>query len=194
MSAEVEALRLQVLREWDEVIRLAWKAEVVVKDLAGLVKDPSEAVAGIVRKRVLEVEEKLGALEDLADALDPPPAPPEPPPGMSSLMRKKDIAEHIARQFRCHLSTCTEGATEARKLARWSGKPNKALLKRLRYHAGALESAGRHILKALEEYEKADVVYPDFAIDGIPVDQMGKFVSLLAGTLPGSDPEEEQRT
>jgi hypothetical protein len=43
---------------------------------------------------------------------------------------------------------------------------------------------GRHILKALEEYEKADVVFPDFETDGIPLEKMGEFVTVLASTLP----------
>jgi hypothetical protein len=39
-------------------------------------------------------------------------------------------------------------------------------------------------LKALEEYEKADVVFPDFETDGIPLEKMGEFVTVLASTLP----------
>lgn len=191
MSTEEEALRDTAVRIWDAVIRDAWKAETSLKEFWQMLEGPGKGAAALIRLKVAEVDEHLEALSALADALDPPP-PPEPKPermGMSQLMRKRDIAEHIAGQFACHRSTCTEGATAARKLARWTKKPNKALLKRLRHHAGSLESVSRYILKALEEYEKADVVYPDFDIDGIPLEQMEAFVSLLAGTLPlsGSD-------
>lgn len=189
MSAEAEALRDQAIREWGAILREAWKAEAGLKEFWELLQDPSVGTADIIRQKAAMVEERLAALCSLADALDPPPPPPEPSPRMASLMRKKDIAEHLARQFAVHESTCTEGAAEARRLARWSGRPTANLLERLRCCAGHLESVGRYILKGLEEYEKADTVYPDFAIDGIPVEKMGAFVSLLAGTLPRSGPE-----
>ena len=189
MSAEGEALRQQAIREWDSVIREAWRAHVVLKDLGDVLEEPAKPLAAIVRKKLGDVLDHVDALNTLADALDPPPEEPKRRPGMHELMRTKDIAAHIAGQFRCHRSTCTEGTLLASRLARWSHADTPELLRRLRQHAAHLEHTGRHIGKALEEYELADVVYPDFDIDGIPLEGMEAFVSLLATTLPLSGPD-----
>jgi hypothetical protein len=123
MSAESEALRDTAVRIWDAVIRDAWKAETSLKEFWQMLEGPGKGAAGLIRLKVAEVDEHLEALSALADALDPLPAP-EPKPermGMAQLMRKKDIAAHIADQFACHRSTVPRARRARRRRGSWPG-------------------------------------------------------------------------